>query len=701
MVARRWLVGASVPALFVALATASHAADVMPLPAEDAGPPIYDWSGFYIGGHLGYLGLDSDGFFATSVDLALCGSSFLGGAEVGWNWQFGSWVVGVEPDLSFFECRDVNLREEHYVAEADFLGTLRGRVGWADDNVLFYGTAGLAYLRARVETSLGGLDLDQIGNEDSKDVSALGGVAGAGIEWGLTRRFSVKAEALYLFFDEEDSLAALIEGCAPGLEGCLPVGTNFFSIDDGFVFRVGANWRLWAPPDSGADSVLATHGGPAAIYDWSGFYIGAHVGYGGVDNGGVYMEDRISPVPNPAPIRLGELENYGLLGGGQIGFNWQISSFVLGLEGDVAGVDWDDLIVDLQIPVEPQTVALDLDLLATARARIGWAADDLLFYLTGGVAYLAGEFEGVTIPGSKDVSAVGGAFGGGVEWGVTRDLSLRAEALYLAFDDDTSLAGVTDEASSGDHVEIDDGYALRLGANWRFGQEGTLQHAAYRGDHAPAGTSTGFDWTGVYIGGHLGVGGLVTDGIYNPEVIIRRQDPAANQAIDLTGVDNLGALGGGQIGWNWQVRSVVWGVEGDVAAVDWSGEEAEFAHPEDVMEFESDVLATARGRVGWAEDDLLLYLTGGVAFVDAELDNTRNEGGTTKDVDALGGVAGLGMEWGTTRNLSLKLEGLFLFFDEDTDIEDIGSEGEPGDFFRIDDGFIARLGANWRFNPFH
>jgi hypothetical protein len=59
------------------------------------------------------------------------------------------------------------------------------------------------------------------------------------------------------------------------------------------------------------------------------------------------------------------------------------------------------------------------------------------------------------------------------------------------------------------------------------------------------------------------------------------------------------------------------------------------------------------------------------------------------------------LEWGATRNLSLKLEGLFLFFDEDTKIEDIGSESEPGDFFRIDDGFVARLGANWRFNPFH
>ena len=71
-------------------------------------------------------------------------------ARVGWNWQFGSLLFGVEHDFSFFNLKDENLREETYAASADFLGTLRGRVGWADDNVLFYATGGAAFLHADV-----------------------------------------------------------------------------------------------------------------------------------------------------------------------------------------------------------------------------------------------------------------------------------------------------------------------------------------------------------------------------------------------------------------------------------------------------------------------------------------------------------------------------------------------------------------------
>ena len=56
----------------------------------------------------------------------------------------------------------------------------------------------------------------------------------------------------------------------------------------------------------------------------------------------------------------------------------------------------------------------------------------------------------------------------------------------------------------------------------------------------------------------------------------------------------------------------------------------------------------------------------------------------------------LGMEWGVTRNVSVKVEGLFLAFDKDFNVQDIGSEGDQGDFFRMDDGFVARIGLNWR-----
>jgi outer membrane immunogenic protein len=114
------------------------------------------------------------------------------------------------------------------------------------------------------------------------------------------------------------------------------------------------------------------------------------------------------------------------------------------------------------------------------------------------------------------------------------------------------------------------------------------------------------------------------------------------------------------------------------------------------MEFDSHLLATLRGRVGWAENGFLLYATGGLAVLNAKLDNTSNDGGQTKDVNALGAAIGVGMEWGVTQNLSIKVEGLFLAFDKDYSIQDIGSEGDQGDFFRIDDGFIARVGVNWR-----
>ena len=104
------------------------------------------------------------------------------------------------------------------------------------------------------------------------------------------------------------------------------------------------------------------------------------------------------------------------------------------------------------------------------------------------------------------------------------------------------------------------------------------------------------------------------------------------------------------------------------------------------MDFNSDYLATARARVGYADDNLLFYATAGLAFVDAELDNTANarlsstrRGRPRQLIDTRprkgegcqpsGGAAGLGMEWGITQNLSAKVDGLFLFFDDATGIE--------------------------------
>ena len=71
-----------------------------------------------------------------------------------------------------------------------------------------------------------------------------------------------------------------------------------------------------------------------------------------------------------------------------------------------------------------------------------------------------------------------------------------------------------------------------------------------------------------------------------------------------------------------------------------------------------------------------------------------------KDMSVFGGVAGLGMEWGITDALSVKTEGLVMFFNEFDSLEKFGENGEPGDFVSLDDAFVFRLGVNWRLLPF-
>ena len=233
---------------------------------------------------------------------------------------------------------------------------------------------------------------------------------------------------------------------------------------------------------------------------------------------------------------------------------------------------------------------------------------------------------------------------------------------------------------------------LQLGANWRPGADSSASYGASAYDGGP------YSWGGFYAGAHVGFGGPVTAGMYNP-------DPLPNESLDLKNIGTLGALGGGQAGFNWQWGSLVFGVEGDVAATDWDGSDSKFWIPKDKATFNNDILATLRGRAGYADDNLLFYITAGLAYLDADL--TLKEDGQrsgTKDLATLGGAAGVGMEWGITEALSAKAEGLFLFFNEQESLRDFGNQsGDPGDeadFVSLDDAFVFRLGLNYRFLPF-
>lgn len=200
---RFWLAGA----FTLLCGTAAQAADLV---ADTA--TVYDWTGFYIGASAGYAFGDDDALslkpeFGDDVGtLNLDG--FIGGGQVGANWQRNNWMFGVEADVQFADVSDsdttiINGREFDAKTDVDWIGTMRLRSGFALDKLLIYGTGGLA---------LGGVDynvrpLDDLsGTVKSQDnYTATGWTAGVGAEWGLSERTSAKVEYLYYDLGSEDS----------------------------------------------------------------------------------------------------------------------------------------------------------------------------------------------------------------------------------------------------------------------------------------------------------------------------------------------------------------------------------------------------------------------------------------------------------------------------------------------------------------
>jgi outer membrane immunogenic protein len=204
---------------------------------------------------------------------------------------------------------------------------------------------------------------------------------------------------------------------------------------------------------------------PIAIYDWTGFYIGIAGG------GSLGTSSHIDQATG-----LGDTIGYNVKGGlvgGTIGYNWQMSSFVFGLEGDVSWVGEYGRNFDDGLAGNPAFTSYTKETwLATARARFGYAVNNLLFYGTGGYAG-AGVEAGVKDSGSNAllVSSTstrnGWTAGGGLEWGFAPNWSAKFEWLYMKFDSaplNTLGFGEGNRSS----VPLDDN-VVRAGINYRFG----------------------------------------------------------------------------------------------------------------------------------------------------------------------------------------------------------------------------------------
>jgi len=122
-----------------AFAASSAMAADLARPVYKAAPaPLFNWTGFYVGGHGGYGWAD---------DANLSPKGWFGGGQVGYNWQYApNWVFGVEADISGSDISETNLAGAPLVSsKINYFGTARGRLGYTVDRVMVYGTGGLAF----------------------------------------------------------------------------------------------------------------------------------------------------------------------------------------------------------------------------------------------------------------------------------------------------------------------------------------------------------------------------------------------------------------------------------------------------------------------------------------------------------------------------------------------------------------------------
>jgi outer membrane immunogenic protein len=257
------------------LGPSAFAAD-MALKAPPPSAPIWTWTGWYVGATAGGdWGRDPVTSLFTCPDAAcayiipanlavvsaagtgtLKGSGFTGGIELGYNAQFGNFVLGAETDFESFRVAATRVVTGPFPAavtnftvgtsvSTSWLWTLRGRAGFAlAPQVLVYGTGGLAVTQARLSNSftdnfaaLGGAA--NTAGASSTSGTWAGYVVGGGVEWGIAPHWTVKGEYLYVNFGSKTTTA--IAGGLPGFTPNTLTTTGTLSAN---IARAGVNYKF-------------------------------------------------------------------------------------------------------------------------------------------------------------------------------------------------------------------------------------------------------------------------------------------------------------------------------------------------------------------------------------------------------------------------------------------------------------------------
>jgi outer membrane immunogenic protein len=218
--------------------TASAADIARPVYKAPVIVPAYNWSGFYLGGNIGY-GWGDLNATANGLGESFSIDGWFAGGQIGYNWQAAGspWVFGIELDSQWanIEKKESAALGAGVVANAfstlDYFGTARLRLGYAWDRAMLYGTGGLAWGSNEI-----GFGITAPGGFAASAASSnthVGWTVGGGVEWALVDNWTAKVEYLYVKLDNETYFAGS--------------GTNGLGFDadlDVHTVKVGLNYRF-------------------------------------------------------------------------------------------------------------------------------------------------------------------------------------------------------------------------------------------------------------------------------------------------------------------------------------------------------------------------------------------------------------------------------------------------------------------------
>ena len=264
---RRILLSTAAAAVMVGSAYAADLPRRAPPPAYVPPIPIFTWTGFYIGANVGgaFRPSSNDGFndavfFGGAAPFAAGNTNnsarFIGGVQVGYNWQINNFVLGIEGDGQALVGSNNNNNTFGFIGNGsttNFLATVRGRAGVAFDRFLVYGTAGVAFGGSNnnwpntIIGNIGGVPTFFTANNSNN--TRIGYAVGAGVEYAFLNNWSVKVEYLFVDLGRNDRTYIAPGGLA---------GFAFKDREQEHILRAGLNYRFnWGGYGAAAPVVAA------------------------------------------------------------------------------------------------------------------------------------------------------------------------------------------------------------------------------------------------------------------------------------------------------------------------------------------------------------------------------------------------------------------------------------------------------------